>query len=129
MSWDRVCKEIESQPKLTAEQEQALCQADQEGGTRAKAHRLHPSLRPRHDARPSFQRSWKVGAGRPVRRGHASALRGSGRWGGKCSCSSYTLPRVQHYIMDSLLRELATSDPAKAFTLMRENADRSDFTT
>ena len=106
MQWDRICREIEAEPKLTPEDERALWRAWKGGDERSRKKLVACTLRyalghAKHAARPGQR--WEPG---DLLGEAARALAGcADRWDGSGSFSGYASARVRGTIKDFLRRK------------------------
>jgi len=106
MSWQRICDEIEAQPRLTSDEERALREAHLDGDERAKPKALACTARyalgiARALARESGR--WEPGdlLGEAVQAMSAAW----GRWDGQGSFAAYVQPRIRGSMKDFLRRK------------------------
>ncbi len=106
MHWERICREIEAEPKLTPEQERALWQAWKDGDERARPKLIACSLR--------FALGPAKAAARPGQRWEPGDLLGEAtkalagcldRWDGTGCFAAYASSRVRGTIKDFLRRK------------------------
>lgn len=106
MSWESICREIEAEPLLTAEEERALWSAWQDGDDRARRKLVACSLR--------FALGHAKKAARPGQRWEPGDLLGEAtkalagcldRWDGSGSFAGYASARIRGTIQDFLRRK------------------------
>jgi RNA polymerase sigma factor (sigma-70 family) len=106
MSWDRVCAEIEAEPRLSAAEERALWQAWKDGEDRCRRKLISCTLR--------FALGHAKSAARPGQRWEPGDLLGEAtraiagcleRWDGTGSFAGYASARIRGTIQDFLRRK------------------------
>lgn len=106
MHWDRICAEIEAEPRLAADQERALWNAWQDGCDRSRAKLISCTLR--------FALGHAKSAARPGQRWEPGDLLGEAtraiagcldRWDGTGSFAGYASARIRGTIRDFLRRK------------------------